>query len=76
MGPQVRGSEQEAKTPVHSQRTRNQPEPVVKDCKIRDVEIKTIGDQGDGISKVERDYVVIGPDAEPGDEPTIEVKEV
>lgn len=38
--------------------------------------IETVGDQGDGIAKVERGYVVIVPDAQPGDEPTIEIEQV
>jgi predicted RNA-binding protein with TRAM domain len=40
------------------------------------VTIETVGDQGDGIAKVERGYVVIVPDAQPGDEPTIEIEQV
>jgi len=38
--------------------------------------IETVGDQGDGIAKVERGYVVIVPEAQPGDEPTIEIEQV
>jgi predicted RNA-binding protein with TRAM domain len=40
------------------------------------VTIETVGDQGDGIAKVDRDYVVIVPGAQPGDEPTVEVEQV
>ena len=40
---------------------------------MREVTIETIGDQGDGIAKVERGYVVIVPEAEPGDEVTVEI---
>jgi predicted RNA-binding protein with TRAM domain len=40
------------------------------------VTIETIGDQGDGIAKVDRGYVVIVPDAQPGDEPTVEIEQV
>ncbi|OYR56446.1 deoxyribonuclease, partial [Halorubrum sp. E3] len=42
----------------------------------RDVTIETLGDKGDGIAKIERGYVVIVPDAEPGEEPTVEITSV
>lgn len=50
--------------------------PPVEEGEVRDVTIKTVGDQGDGIAKVERGYVVIVPEAQPGDEPTIEIEQV
>jgi Predicted RNA-binding protein, contains TRAM domain len=43
---------------------------------VRQVTVESVGDQGDGIAKVERGYVVIVPDARPGDEPTVEIEEV
>jgi len=52
------------------------PEPPVEKGEIREVTVETLGDQGDGIAKVERGYVVIVPDAQPGDEPTIEIDDV
>ena len=52
------------------------PEPPVEEGEVCDVTIETLGDQGDGIAKVERGYVVIVPDAQPGDEPTIEIDDV
>ena len=52
------------------------PEPPVDEGEIRDVSIETVGDQGDGIAKVERGYVVIVSDARPGDEPTVKIEEV
>jgi predicted RNA-binding protein with TRAM domain len=52
------------------------PEPPVDEGEIRDVSIETVGDQGDGIAKVERGYVVIVSGARPGDEPTVEIEEV
>ena len=52
------------------------PAPPVDEGEIREVAIESVGDQGDGIAKVERGYVVIVPDAEPGDEPTVEIDEV
>jgi predicted RNA-binding protein with TRAM domain len=40
------------------------------------VTIETTGDQGDGIAKVERGYVVIVPDGQPGDELSVEIEQV
>lgn len=40
------------------------------------VEIEAIGQQGDGIAKVERGYVVIVPETEVGNEVTIEITNV
>ncbi|WP_049912041.1 TRAM domain-containing protein [Natrinema limicola] len=50
--------------------------PPVEEGEVRDVTIETVGDQGDGIAKVERGYVVIVSGAQPGDEPTIEIEQV
>ena len=50
--------------------------PPVDEGEVRDVTIETTGDQGDGIAKVERGYVVIVPGGQPGDEPTIEIDQV
>ncbi|WP_222913979.1 TRAM domain-containing protein [Natrinema sp. SYSU A 869] len=51
-------------------------EPPVDEGEVRDVTIKTVGNQGDGIAKVERGYVVIVPGSQPGDEPTVEIEQV
>ena len=50
--------------------------PPVDEGEVRDVTIETTGDQGDGIAKVERGYVVIVSDAEPGDSVTVEITNV
>ena len=50
--------------------------PPVDEGEVRDVTIETVGDQGDGIAKVEHGYVVIVPNARPGDEPTVEIEQV
>ena len=52
------------------------PEPPVEEGEIRDVTIETVGDQGDGIAKVDRGYVVIVPGTQPGEQPTVEIKQV
>ena len=50
--------------------------PPVEEGEVREVTIETLGDQGDGIAKVERGYVVIVPGARPGDRPTVEIEQV
>lgn len=42
----------------------------------RVVEIEAIGEQGDGIARVEHGYVIIVPETEEGEQVTIEVNEV
>lgn len=55
---------------------RGAPEPPVTEGDRREVEIETIGDQGDGIARVERGFVVIVPGTEEGDRVTVEITEV
>ncbi len=50
--------------------------PPVEEGEVREVTIETLGDKGDGIAKIERGYVVIVPDAELGDEVTVEITSV
>ena len=47
--------------------------PPVAEGEVREVAIKSLGEQGDGIAKVGRGYVVIVSDAHPGDEPTVRI---
>ncbi|HET7323646.1 MAG TPA: TRAM domain-containing protein, partial [Halococcus sp.] len=49
--------------------------PPVAEGDVREVTIETIGDQGDGIAKTDRGYVVIVPETETGDEVTIEIEQ-
>lgn len=63
-------------TPERSGGTQRVPDPPVEEGEIREVTIETVGDQGDGIAKVERSFVVIVPGAIPGDEPIVEIAEV
>ncbi len=53
-----------------------QPTPPVEEGEVREVTVEAVGDQGDGIAKVERGYVVIVPDGRPGEQPTVEIVEV
>ena len=48
-------------------------EPPVEEGDVREVTIETVGDQGDGIAKIDRGYVVIVPGTHPDDEVTIEI---
>ncbi|ELZ43198.1 hypothetical protein C464_17247 [Halorubrum coriense DSM 10284] len=50
--------------------------PPVEEGEQRDVEIENLGDQGDGIAKVERGYVVIVPETSVGDRVTVEIQQV
>ncbi|WP_089788364.1 TRAM domain-containing protein [Natronobacterium haloterrestre] len=50
-------------------------QPPVEEEDIREVEIEDVGDQGDGIARVERGYVVIVPGTEVGDHVTVRVTE-
>jgi predicted RNA-binding protein with TRAM domain len=52
------------------------PSPPVEEGERRIVEVESLGDQGDGIAKVERGYVLIVPGAEPGDNVEVEIEEV
>lgn len=59
-----------------SESTRGPPEPPVEEGETRVVEIEDIGEQGDGITRVERGYVVIVPDTEKGERVRIEITDV
>lgn len=52
------------------------PEPPVDEGEERTVEIEDIGSQGDGITRVERGYVIIVPDTERGERVRIEITDV
>jgi predicted RNA-binding protein with TRAM domain len=47
--------------------------PPVSKGDIREVTIESLGDQGDGIAKVKRGYVLFVPGARPDDEVTVEI---
>jgi len=52
------------------------PEPPVAKGDTRTVGIEDVGDQGDGIARVERGFVVIVPDTEQGERVEIEITDV
>lgn len=55
---------------------RRPADPPVEPGETREVEIESIGEQGDGIARVERGYVVIVPDTETGERVRIEIDDV
>lgn len=55
---------------------RGPPDQPVEEGEIRDVEIEDIGEQDDGIARVERGFVVIVPDSEKGERVTVEITDV
>lgn len=50
--------------------------PPVTEGNHRTIEIETIGEQGDGIARVERGYVIIVPDTDPDERVEIEITSV
>ena len=52
-----------------------QQSPPVESGDVRKVTIESLGDQGDGIAKIDRGYVVIVPETRPDDEVTIEIEQ-
>ncbi|MFB6111036.1 MAG: TRAM domain-containing protein [Halobacteriaceae archaeon] len=71
------GGDQEART-AESPATGHpdEPQPPVEAGEVRYVEIEDLGDQGDGIAKVERGYVLIVPGGEVGERVKIEIADV
>lgn len=51
-------------------------QPPVEEGETRTVEIEGLGDQGDGITRVERGFVVIVPDTEKGEKVRISITDV
>lgn len=76
-------AETETETKTETGATSDQPErkggppaPPVGEGERRVVEIEDMGEQGDGITRVERGYVIIVPGTDVGERVTIEVTEV
>ncbi len=67
--------EQTDQTETESQQ-REPLEPPVEEGETREVEIEDIGEQGDGITRVERGFVVIVPDTKESERVNIEITNV
>lgn len=63
-------------SPSTSRASTGAPTPPVEEGDHVDLEVESIGDQGDGIARVDRGYVVIVPDTEVGDRVTAEITTV
>jgi len=66
-------TESTAKTASRAARSQGPP---VEEGEVRSVTIDTLGDQGDGIAKVERGFIVIVPGTQPGDQVDVEITDV
>lgn len=66
----------EAESSPDRESDRGPPAPPVEEGEIREVEIDDIGEQGDGIARVERGFVVIVPDTDQGERVRIEITDV
>ena len=66
------GSQQARDSPP----SRGHHEPPVKEGETVDVEIENLGDQGDGIARVERGFVIIVPDTDVAERVTVEITDV
>lgn len=73
---EVETGDRSGETLTAADREPGPPAPPVDEGELRTVSVESVGDQGDGIAKVERGYVVIVPEAKPGDEPTVEIEDV
>ncbi|AXG08337.1 TRAM domain-containing protein (plasmid) [Haloplanus rubicundus] len=69
-------SEQSDQAETEPEQEREPPEPPVEDGETREVEIEDIGEQGDGITRVERGFVVIVPDTKESERVKIEITDV
>jgi predicted RNA-binding protein with TRAM domain len=56
--------------------TESPAEPPVSEGETRSVEIEDVGDQGDGLTRVERGFVVIVPETDVGERVRIEISDV
>lgn len=63
-------------TSAEPQREHKSPKPPVTEGEQRTVEIEDLGDQGDGLARVERGFVVIVPDTEQGERVIVEITDV
>ncbi|MFC6963409.1 TRAM domain-containing protein [Halocatena marina] len=61
---------------VETETEATEPTPPVTEGDQRTVTIEAVGSEGDGIAKVERGYVIIVPDCNPGDEVEVEIERV
>lgn len=51
-------------------------EPPVREGETVEVEVEDIGEQGDGLARIDRGYIVFVPDTDIGDRVTVEITDV
>jgi len=71
---QTEASSTTESTPADTTNQSQGEEPPVDVGETREVEIDSIGDQGDGIARIDQGYVVIVPDTEVGDRATVRIE--
>ncbi|RKS81509.1 putative RNA-binding protein with TRAM domain [Haloarcula quadrata] len=71
--PSTDEADETERKPLPEQRPQTPP---VEEGEQRTVKIEDIGEQGDGITRVERGFVVIVPDTEQGERVTVEITDV
>lgn len=79
LGAPTNGTESEpvSNAPARDDSAKRRPsEPPVEEGELRTVTVEAVGDQGDGIAKVDRGYVVIVPETQPGEQPRVRIKDV
>lgn len=69
-------SDSDTDTGTEPATTHNRSDPPVEEGEQRTVEIESLGDQGDGVTRVERGFVVIVGDTTPGERVTVEITNV
>jgi len=75
-GGEEAGDPSRAETRERTDDDRSRRSPPVEEGESRTVEIEDIGEQGDGITRVERGFVVIVPDTDQGERVTVEITDV
>lgn len=77
LGTPSSSDESSTKQPSGTQGNGQEDDPYipVEEGEIRQVTIRDVGEQGDGIAKVDSGYVVIVPGGKPGERPTIKITE-
>lgn len=74
---QYKGKVSESDTVQEDANERSSPlDPPVDEGDMIEVTINSLGKQGDGIAKVDRGYVIIVPDTQPGEQPIVEIENV
>lgn len=69
-------NKESASKSTNTETTKNPAEPPVSQGETRTVEINDVGDQGDGLTRVERGFVVIVPETDVGERVRIEISDV